>query len=257
VKCTAGGFGIAAVLGVIFCLCSFGGERAHGVATSRERLLANEGNNSVVDPHNSGFAFFEDYYVIPEDLNAAINESVSTNQRINKRTGEESPSPIPYLSPAISAIGFQASLAFLDPSLKSVLSIVSSSSDTSMRQSSKLSLGFTMGFMTTIANVGGMIGNIAGTWMYKLSIELFSSGHVLFGDGSLPFFVSAVFLAISSLLIWGLEEHSYDHALLETCEETAVELNNVSTVLEESVSPRDGCCLGLRERETNYELKCD
>jgi MFS family permease len=182
VRCAAAGFCVASVLGVLFCICSFGGDQNASFA----RQLTLEGNEVSrlmswrsgqlslleIDTNASDLAFFQDYTVIHDggntttaihDVgNTTVIETANTNQRINKVMDEEQPSSMLYIWHAISAIALQASLSFLEPSLKSILSIVSSSSDRLTDKTTTTSLGSIMGFMTTISNVGGMIGNIAG-----------------------------------------------------------------------------------------------
>ena len=250
VRCAAYGFGIASILGVLFCACLYGG-RDDGAAliSNRSRLLTPESQRLDANMSASVSTFFEDYS-IREEYNTTTIESFNGNQRLNKSIDEDDISkPRPYMWHGISAIALQASLSFLEPSLKSILSITQQSS------SSKPSLGLAMGSMTTIMNVGGMLGNVSGTWMYKLSKDFDDTRHAFFHDGSLPFFVSAVLLGLSSIAVWRLEEpisHDYTTVDIES-DDSCIEKD--SEALEASESPRDGCC--LRDREMNHELKCD
>ena len=249
-RCAAYGFGIASILGVLFCACLYGGRDDGAESISdRSRLLTLESPRLETNINASVSTFFEDYS-IREEYNTTTIESFNTNQRINKSLEEDGMStPIPYMWHGISAIALQASLSFLEPSLKSILSITQQSS------SSKPSLGLAMGSMTTIMNVGGMIGNVSGTWMYKLSKDFDDKSHAFFRQGSLPFFVCSVLLGLSSIAIWGLEEPaSHDYTPVDTASNNS-HIEKDSEDLKGSESPRDGCC--LRDREMNHELKCD
>ncbi|KAL3800221.1 hypothetical protein ACHAWO_005688 [Cyclotella atomus] len=279
VRCAAAGFCVASVLGVLFCICSFGGDQNASFA----RQLTLEGNEVSrlmswrsgqlslleIDTNASDLAFFQDYTVIHDggntttaiyDVgNTTVIETANTNQRINKVMDEEQPSSMLYIWHAISAIALQASLSFLEPSLKSILSIVSSSSDRLTDKTTTTSLGSIMGFMTTISNVGGMIGNIAGTWMYKSSRDI-TSGHFFIRQGSLPFFVCAVLLGITSFFIRRLDEPS-DSYLGEVEHSSTSKTNDTDLVSTSKISnaseSRDGCCFGLREHESDCTHKHD
>jgi hypothetical protein len=123
--------------------------------------------------------------------------------------------------------------------------------------------------MTTVANIGAMIGNIAGTWMYKLSKassmnssnESATLPNFFFQDGSLPFFISAALLLLSSMSIWGLDEPIQVHRVQDTDSEcypldaTSLCGEKSENQFEDTESLHDGCCLGLRERDTSH--KCD
>lgn len=272
-RCAAVGLCIASLCGVLFCICSFG-EQKYGSPKDQDRILANLDSDhfgdsmigrsvylknqqgSYTDSSASVLTFFEDYSVSHEVDNSTMTGTINTNQRINKHIDNDAQA-IPYLWHAISAIILQASLSFLEPSLKSILSIASSSHSTH-EPSTKSSLGSIMGFMTTIANVGGMAGNIAGTWMYKFSKDLNPSHRFFFRDGSLPFFVSAILLGVTALFIWGLDEPFQNLASLESRELSHLNESNepgIDNKLEKD--SRDGCCLGLREREISDDVKCD
>ena len=263
VKCAAGGFGIAAVSGLLFCICSFDYDSRHNIKFKNDRrrhLLSLDRHVSNLlenDIGGSAGAFLEDYS-FEENVNSTIIESLSMSQRIGKQIAEEElTKSVPYMWHAISAVAFQASLSFLEPSLKSVLSLAASSSRQARLEPSKLSLGFAVGYMTTIANLGGMLGNIAGTYMYKLSNERLHFFH----QGSLPFFVCAILLGISSAFIWRLAEPSFEITHLDTENEShqieTAHCTNYNETLEDLKPSRDGCCLALLDRDVNHELKCE
>jgi hypothetical protein len=152
---------------------------------------------------------------------------------------------------ALTAIAFHATLCFLEPSLKSILSLVVNSSPIAPASKGS-SLGGTMGFMQSLGNIGGMVGNIAGTVLYKFSKDIASSenaertirGQTFIQEGSLPFVVLAFMMAGISILIWQLEEPAENG-------EDKVSIESV----EDSEEDRSGCCLALRE--TTYNLKLD
>jgi hypothetical protein len=91
-----------------------------------------------------------------------------------------------------------------------------------------------------------------------------SNASILRG-GALPFLATAFLLAISSMLIWGLDEPRHNHDDADDCNDStthSVSPGNVgrqeidSDSLEESEQEtRDGCCLALRE--TKYDVKSD
>mmetsp|Transcript_29920 Transcript_29920/g.64495 ORF Transcript_29920/g.64495 Transcript_29920/m.64495 type:complete len:198 (+) Transcript_29920:48-641(+) len=161
----------------------------------------------------------------------------------------------------------------------SIIHRPSSPSSSSSSPSSGSSLGLGMGLMNTLGSVGGMVGNLAGMWMYKLSKDIGVDGsgtneikgsRSIFQGGSLPFVMTAVLMAVSSTLIWRLEEPTHhDHE--DTDEESKVLINGgdiesgipvgnvgdgIEGSLEDSGEERnDSCCLALRE--TTYDLKLD
>ena len=147
---------------------------------------------------------------------------------------------------------FHATLCFLEPSLKSILSLVVNSSPIAPASKGS-SLGGTMGFMQSLGNIGGMVGNIAGTVLYKFSKDIASSenaerttrGQRFIQGGSLPFVVIAYMMAGVSILIWRLEEPAEDgqHKI------------NIESVEDSEEDRPDGCCLALQE--TTYNLKLD
>jgi len=292
VRCAAWGFGIGAVLCLVFCACSFGsGWDVDDLIVANNRILqvrAHEGGTGLLchrrrqteyfllDNTTFGNVSTEFNFESVMDGNATIldasimvRETSEVNEQLDadstkstqKETKQSSHSWKQILLHALSAMIFQACLCFLEPSLKSILSLVVTSPANG--SSSKSSLGFTMGFMTTIGNIGGMIGNIAGTWMYKYSKDV-SNASILRG-GALPFLATAFLLAISSMLIWGLDEPRHNHDDADDCNDStthSVSPGNVgrqeidSDSLEESEQEtRDGCCLALRE--TKYDVKSD
>ena len=261
VRCAALGFGVGAMLCFLFCYCSFGGG---GVAMD---LLLGEtlvNNNEMRDGSSNR--------LLGEDEDASILNADSIQQQLRSRNQ--------LIMHAISAILFQSALCFLEPSLKSLLSLSLSSSKGTTR-SKESSLGFTMGYLTMLGNIGGMIGNIAGTWMYKLSTEITDVSR--FGQGgSLPFIVTGVLLSLSSIMIWRLDEppahitafgssnNSSNAKSFDGETEAGIDLELGSSSLnendtarlesleaseEDETSTSDGCCLTLRE--TTYDLKLD
>ncbi|KAL3804520.1 hypothetical protein HJC23_002559 [Cyclotella cryptica] len=306
VRCAAGGFGVAALLGVVFCISTFGGvvensEVSHRMYDrlegSKRNLVSPESrsfdvtsieedvsafllpwrNRNMALPktgqhtfarnnvHDNLHSFFADYSVAREDYNATSNISSGNRHRIDKIVDNDQSTQQPYLWHALSAIALHSSLSFIEPSIKSIFSIVTASPSDSLAQESAPKLGFTMGFMTTIANIGGMIGNIAGTWMYKLSNDNESVlyGNIFVRGGSLAFFVSALLLGASSLCIWGLDEPIHSRVIQGPSvgspfnEANCCDVEDRSEISDDSESLRDGCCLSLRERETNHVLKCE
>ena len=259
VRCAALGFGVGATLCFLFCYCSFGGLIFGGVELS---LLS---NNSLVHEVSNGSNR------LLEDGDASINvDKIEIQQQLRSRNQ--------LIWYAVSGILLQSALCFLEPSLKSLLSLsASSSSSNGTRSKGSSSLGFTMGYLTMLGNVGGMIGNIAGTWMYKLSTETTDVSR--FGQGgSLPFLVTGVLLSLSSIMIWRLDEPptnraafgSRNNANATSCSdetEDGIDLELGSSSANENDASRlesvegsddgasDGCCLTLRE--TTYDLKLD
>ena len=257
VRCAALGFGVGAMLCFLFCYCSFGGLLLFGGVELdlRGDTLVNEvsnGSNRLLD-----------------DEDASILNAEGIQQQLRSRNQ--------LIWHAVSAILLQSALCFLEPSLKSLLSQLSFSSSKGTTRSKESSLGFTMGYLTMLGNVGGMIGNIAGTWMYQLSMEMTDVSR--FGQGgSLPFLVTGVLLSLSSIMIWRLDEppahitapgginnanaKSYEGEIKAGIDlelgSLSVKENDASRVesLEASEDETsDGCCLTLRE--TTYDLKLD
>ena len=112
--------------------------------------------------------------------------------------------------------------------------------------------------------------------LYKLSKEILpnnNDGHriwqSIFQGGSLPFVVTAFLMALSSILIWRLDEPTHfvtvDSKGTEDGEyksvgdsdiESGHHAGNALESFEDSENERpDGCCLALRE--TTYDLKLD
>ena len=258
VRCAALGFGVGAILCFLFCYCSFGGFTFGGVEMS---LLGDTLVNEVSDVSN----------LLLENEDTLINEeNLGMQQQLQSRNQ--------LIWHAVSAILLQSALCFLEPSLKSLLSLSLSSSNNGTR-SKESSLGFTMGYLTMLGNVGGMIGNISSTLMYKLSTEMTDLSR--FGQGgSLPFLVTGVLLSLSSVMIWRLDEPpahvtafgSSSNSAIATSyngeSEAGIDLELGSSSVNENDASRlesvegsdnetssDGCCLTLRE--TTYDLKLD
>ena len=202
VRCAAKGFGIGSLLCILFCFCSFVGIYQEGV----ENLVGVEeygnGSGSIgIQLNNSETRSLMDQQ----------NESIQHQLHSRKQLALH----------FVSAIAFQAILSVLEPSLKSILSLQSSKSK---------ALGGTIGGMQSLLNIGGMVGNLAGTILYKVSRDMKGNQQ----GGSLPFTVTAFFMFICSLLIWRLEEPAH----LDT---STKEYNAVSDSDIESGSVDRGC----------------
>ena len=237
VRCAALGFGLGSILCVLFCFCSFydywtEAEVDTNLDTEESRTII--GDTSTVQTMEG-------------------NETIQ--QQVNSRNQ--------FLFHAVSAMLFQAALCFLEPSLKSILSLVVNSSSSSKAKRS--SLGGTVGLMQMLGNLGGGIGNLSGTFLYKLSKDM-SSNNIILQGGSLPFIATAGIMAVSSVLIWRLEEPLQFRApIAETTKggdhsaacDADVERGQCSVDSEEDPENDrpDGCCLALRE--TTYDLKLD
>ena len=144
VRCAAWGFGLGSILCVVFCVCSFGNYWGGGdmeiVGSHMNIGQVENGTNHTLEQQQPG------------DLQQLLHSKKQL-----------------WLH-AISAMAFQAALCFLEPSLKSILSLVVNHSPRSGSSSkgSSSSLGGTIGFMQTLGSIGGMIGNLAGTWMVSI-----------------------------------------------------------------------------------------
>lgn len=225
VRSTALGFLVGAMLCLLFCVCSFG-----------DLWYGGEMNLSMFDSGSSG-------------VNDKTNDGESVLDRIYLRNQ--------LGLHAVSAIAFHATLCFLEPSLKSVLSLVVNSPSIAPASRGS-SLGGTMGFMQSLGNVGGMAGNIAGTMLYKFSKDIASGGndegmlrwHTFIRGGSLPFVVIAVVMAMMSALIWRLEEPPEDGE-----QKIAQETDGILSMEDSEEDKNGGFCLALRE--TTYDLKLD
>jgi len=176
VRCAAKGFGIGSLLCILFCFCSFGGAYQEGV----ENLVGEEYDNGIGS--------------IGIQLNNSETRSLldQQNESIQHQLHSRKQLALHFLA----AIAFQAILSVLEPSLKSILSLQSSKSK---------ALGGTIGGMQSLLNIGGMVGNLAGTILYKVSRDMKGNQQ----GGSLPFTVTAFFMFICSLLIWRLEEPAH------------------------------------------------
>ena len=244
VRCAAWGFGLGSILCILFCFCSFGNYLG-GVEID------------LVGPDGVQVDRSEARYLLDEQ-NETIQQIHSHKQ---------------LALHALSAIAFQGSLCFLEPSLKSILSLVAHTSSDS--QSSKASpLGSIVGSMNSLGNVGGMIGNLAGTGLYKFSKSKDTTDlqYRFVKGGSLPFVLTASLMAICTVLIWRLDEPTQFDSSKEAIEYKALsdgDIESGSTAagstsdtntniesVEDSENARpDGCCLALRE--TTYDLKLD
>lgn len=179
--------------------------------------------------------------------------------------------PQSFLIHAVLAIIFEASVRTLEPSLKSILSL----SAPAAAQNRSL------GFMSTLGGLGGMGGNIMGTWMFQTS-NVWRSKHgglqKWLGNGALPFAVVAVLLAIASLFMWLLEweESRHRHHYHSTdvigelgfCEENGqVVVDGGERMASPSIKTNDdqddnssnsvGIFYPLMQMDTSYEMKLD
>lgn len=151
-NCAALGFGVGAVLCFLFCYCSFGGGRiVYGGLEVMDLAVGSIDGGLVKEVSGGNSRFLEDG---DEVLINGVN-NVQQQFLLSKNQ---------WVWHAISAILFQSAICFIEPSLKSILSLSMSSSSTRSKGSS---LGFTMGYLTMLGSAGGMIGNLSGTWMYK------------------------------------------------------------------------------------------
>ena len=202
VRCAAKGFGLGSLLCILFCFCSFGGVYQEGV----EDLVG-------VEEYGNGSGS------IGIQLNNSETRSLmdQQNESIQHQLHSRKQLALHFLS----SIAFQAILSVLEPSLKSILSLTTSKSK---------ALGGTIGGMQSLLNLGGMVGNLAGTILYKISRDMKGNEQ----GGSLPFTVTAFFMFICSLLIWRLEEPAHLDA-------NTKEYNAVSDSDIESGSVDRGC----------------
>ena len=238
IRCAALGFGAGAILCFIFCYCSFGELLSGG--EELDFIYSSDGHFNEVDGRFAG----------SDIQNIGIQKQLRSRDQL--------------ILHAVSAILLQSTLCFLEPSLKSLLSL--STPSTKETPSKGSSLGFTMGYLTMLGNIGGMIGNIASTWMYKLSTE--TTQEPWFGKGgSLPFLVTGLLLSISAVMIWQLNEPPINEvASSRNDTEAKIDLElgspslSVNDPLRETLEgsddeKSDGCCVTLRE--TTYDLKLD
>ena len=256
VRCAACGFGVGSVLCLLFCLISFGDDYFRKVP-----IIADF--DTIMEVEDSGTATMNRRYLfLSEQHNITIQRQLQSRHQVALHV--------------CTAVAFQAVLCFLEPSLKSILSLhvnlrpFFSPKSSSTRGSS---LGLGMGLMSTLGNTGGILGNLAGTWMYKLSKDTTplirgQRNDMFLKDGSLPFVFIAGLMAISSILVWRLEEPiatttegiDKETALVREEVEPKHSVGNEGSVIEESTedseeSRQDRCCLLLRE--TTYDLKLD
>ena len=248
VRCAAWGFGVGAVLCALFCVCSFG----------------DYWNGAEVDLLGAGAA--GDVMEVEDNANRLLEGGESgAIQQLQWRKR--------FLLHALSAMALQSALFFLEPSLKSLLSIVVHAPSSKTKSSS---LGGVVGFMQTLGSIGGMIGNLAGTWLYKLSKDAGLTGggwnvpHILQG-GKLPFVATGAGMMVVSALIFTLKEPAHLEALRaedggysKLSHDGDVERGRASgdgddcahsEPGEAEKEATEGCCLALRE--TTYDLKLD
>lgn len=214
-RCVAWGFGVCSLLSLFFCICSF--DDFWG------------GDNNIGSGSLNG---------VKADLSSTdvqmTSEQITQNDPMQQRHFRKN-----LGLHAFSAVALQSALCFLEPSLKSNLSLIVNSP----------TLGGTMGFLQSLGSIGGMVGNIAGTMMYKMSKDIApNTRNGFLHGGSLPFFTLAILTAIFFVAIWTLEEP----VLQEGSTEKVINLK--STEVHKEVKS-DCSCLGLKE--TTYDLKLD
>ena len=156
--------------------------------------------------------------------------------------------PQSFLVHAVLAIAFDSAIRTLEPSLKSILSLMVPT--TAQNRS--------LGFMYTLGGLGSMGGNIMGTWMFHTSNTLIgpriSRGgfQMLLGNGALPFAAVAFCLALASLFLWLLDweasrrRRHHHNERKNICEEDGT---------EEIVDQEGGLFYPLMQ--TSYEMKLD
>ncbi|KAL9190488.1 hypothetical protein ACHAXT_007699 [Thalassiosira profunda] len=241
VRCAGWGFGLGAVLCALFCVCSFGDywSEVEGdfIGTAGDVMEVEASANRLLGGGESG----------------AI-------QQLHWRKR--------FLLHALSAMALQSALFFLEPSLKSLLSIVVHAPSSKTKSSS---LGGVVGFMQTLGSIGGMIGNLAGTYAYKLSKDAGRNAPHILQGGSLPFVAAAICMLVVSALIFSLEEPAHLEAMQaeeggysKLSHDGDVEHGRASggggdgadsEPGEAEQEATEGCCLALRE--TTYDLKLD
>ena len=212
-RCVAWCFGVCSLLSLLFCICSFSdfwwGDIGSSINETESDLISNINNSEP----------------------SLTQDDPLQQVHFRKQLGLH----------AFSAIALQSALCFMEPSLKSNLSLIVNSPTESL-PSNRSSLGGTMGFLQTLGSIGGMVGNIAGTVMYKMSKDITPNRwYSVFQGGSVPFLTIAFCMAIFSAVIWMLEEPT-----------TLTMLQHIEGHTEVK---SDRSCLALRE--TTYDLKLD
>lgn len=264
VRCAALGFAVSTVLCFLFCYCTFIGVgkvdmMELGVGSYDTVLVKGDGISNRSLEEGGDVLTIND-----ADLTGEMQQQLRSRSKL--------------IWQSLSAILFQASLFFLEPSLKSILSLSSLSTPASRSTKGSSSLGFTMGYLTMLGHIGGMVGNLAGTWMYTVSTE---AAEGSFGQGgSLPFLITGILLGLTSVIIWRLEEprslavvddNGRDENDTASCnynekEAAGMDLELGALAVQDGDSMRlsepvdgpeeeSGCCLTLRE--TTYDLKLD
>jgi hypothetical protein len=175
--------------------------------------------------------------------------------------------PQTFMVHAILAIVFSASVHTLEPSLKSMLSLIVPASAQNR----------SLGAMSTLGGLGGMVGNLVGTWLFQRSKVISSvagAGRWL-GNGALPFVVVTGVLSIASLFLWALEWDDARHrhnSLMATAGLKA--MGNADTGDHQSLglvatdspdaggttsnsSQTEGVFFPLLHLQTSYEMKLD
>jgi len=156
---------------------------------------------------------------------------------------------------AFMATIFRASLFVLEPCLKSMLSLAVPAQ----------SQGRCLGYMATLGSIGGMTGNVVGTWLFHVSKQVFPHSY---DGGILPFAAVTVLLAMASLFFYCYGE--VKGSLLATDLVEDVLLENVELgrsnfcssgdpplANESDFNERQNMCSLILQRETTYDLKLD
>jgi hypothetical protein len=166
-----------------------------------------------------------------------------------------------------AAVVLQASLLTLEPSLKSLLSLYVPPH----------TQGRSLGLMATLGGVGGMGGNIAGTWLYAFSKGSNGLAGGLAG-GALPFAAVSGLLLVAAVAIWNIRDgavpsepcepllpelvlHVEFHALADTAAGNATDGMAAEAgdgmASDPTAANRSGTDLAAFVRETSYDMKLD
>ncbi|CAB9498859.1 expressed unknown protein [Seminavis robusta] len=188
--------------------------------------------------------------------------------------------PHVFLVHAMLAIGFQASVYMLEPSLKSMLSLTVPAS---LQNRS-------LGFMSTLGGFGAIGGNLAGTFLFQRSKSFSSTtgagrlSQDWFGSGALPFAVASGVLAVAAMFLWALDwddasnyhrfqQHPQSAPSKTFCEENGVGREETPGPMSRGLvdgrargandgggstsSQNEGLFFPMLHLETTYEMKLD
>ena len=213
---------------------------------------------------------YHDHDVVEDEVETNPDAvDLDSNMAVQRSTLAGTPQS--FMVHAVLAIVFEASVRTLEPSLKSILSLTVPA--TAQNRS--------LGFMSTLGGLGGMGGNLMGTWMFQRSQVWSSTPHNgglhWLGNGTLPFAIVSFVLALASLFLWLLEweeasqhhHHHHHHRHTEAsgkvnlCEENdQAAIDGGEGMLSPSVktaNDQDGNSLfyPLMQMDTSYEMKLD